>query len=128
MATPEQIQICKLAALAIMVDVQLTDTEIEFLDRLMDRYQLTEAERADVRGRNFDDDPAELAREIQSKTGRDELVQELTGAVRADGGFDDAEKLLVQRVLGALGLTENELTERLAQIAATSETSGSSSD
>lgn len=126
MATPEQIQICKLAALAIMVDVQLTDTEIEFLDRLMDRYGLTDAERTDVRSRNFDDDPAELAREIQSKTGREDLIQELTGAVRADGGFDDAERLLVQRVLAVLGLTENELTERLEQIAATSGTSSSS--
>jgi len=105
----DQIQICKVIAQAIMADAQITDEEHEFLTKLMDRYELDEAERKDVMNRNMDDDPAAMAREIGGLESKDELLGELLEAISADGKVAPQEKALLETVGKAIGMTSAEL-------------------
>lgn len=113
MDTAEKVQICKLVALAIMVDVQMTEEEITFLDKLMTQYELTDEQRRDVQNRNFDDDPEQLASEVVSAGGRDVLLTELARAVMADGALVAEEIRLLARVGAALGVTGDDVQAAL---------------
>jgi uncharacterized tellurite resistance protein B-like protein len=105
----DQIQICKVIAQAIMADAQITDEEHEFLTRLMDRYELDEAQRKDVMNRNMDDDPAAMVKEIGGLESKDELLGELLSAIAVDGEVAPQEKALLQTVGKAIGMTPEEL-------------------
>ncbi len=111
----DQIQICKVIAQAIMADAQITDEEHEFLTKLMDRYELDEAQRKDVMNRNMDDDPAAMASEIGGLESKDELLGELLSAIAADGKVAPQEKTLLQTVGRAIGMTPEELDLVLEQ-------------
>ena len=103
----DKLGICKLVAHAILVDGQLTDSERDLLDKLMDRYGLDEAQRKEVRNRNIDEDPLALAGEV-SAAGQDELLKEVANAICVDGEAVGAEKNLISCVARALGLGEDE--------------------
>ena len=109
METSDKIQICKVIAQAILADVQITDEERAFLDKLMDRYELDFEQRKDVLARNMDDDPVEIAKEISSMESKDELLKELIDAVRVDGEIAPAEIKLVERVGTAIDVSPEEV-------------------
>jgi uncharacterized tellurite resistance protein B-like protein len=109
METNEKIQICKVIAQAIMADVQITDEERAFLDKLMDRYELDEEQRKDVLNRNFDDNPADMARDITSLESQDAMLRELLTAIAVDGDVAPAEKSLVRKVGEAMGMSAEEV-------------------
>jgi len=106
----DKIQVCKVIAQAIMADAQITDTERAFLEKLMDGYDLSPAERKDVMKRNVDDDPARMAEEISGIESRDDLLGELLEVVAVDGEVAPAEAELVRKVGLALGMSDEEIS------------------
>lgn len=109
METSDKIRICKVVAQAILADFQLTDTEHEFLHKLMDRYGLDESQRKEVMARNVDDDSAALAAGIAGFDNKNELLVELAMAVAADGKLAPAERDLLAEVAAAVGVEKAEL-------------------
>ena len=116
MEMDDKVQICKLVALAIMIDSQITDTEFDFLDKLMDNYGLNEEQRHSVRQRNFDDDPQELAKSLTDAGSKHELIKELASAVILDGELSPIEKNLIAKVAVTVGVSNEELDKILASI------------
>ncbi len=109
MDTREKIQICKVVAQAILSDGQITDSEHEFLQKLMDKYALSADQRQEVLGRNIGDDVAAMVGEVQIFDSQNELLTELALAVVADGVIAAAEKDLLKRVAQAMDVTEADL-------------------
>jgi tellurite resistance protein len=109
METDEKIQVCKVVAQAILADGQLTDSERETLNRLMDRYGLDADQRKDVMARNIGDDPAALAEGISGFETKNELLVELALAVAADGELRPSERQLLSSVAAAVGVDQAEL-------------------
>ncbi len=105
----DRIQICKVIAQAVMADIHITDAEREFLDKLMDRYELDDAQRKDVLNRNFDDSVTEMASQIDSLDSQNELLTELLDAIAVDGEVAPSEKKLVRKVGLAMGMGEEEI-------------------
>jgi uncharacterized tellurite resistance protein B-like protein len=105
----DKIQISKVIAQAIMADVQITDSERSFLDKLMDRYELTSEQRKEVLDRNFGDNVAEMAKGIEALDSQNELLTELLEAVAVDGEVAPSEKKLVRRVGLAMDMDESEI-------------------
>ena len=106
----DKIEICKLVAGAIMADAQITDDEREFLTKLMDRYGLSESERAEVMKRNIGEDPAVGVNALGSDEARNELIVELALAVAVDGQVSSSETKMLQRVADTLDITAEEMT------------------
>jgi len=109
MKAREKVQICKLAAQVILSDGQVTDTEHDFLDRIMKRYGLSDQERREVTRRNIDDDPAEMAKEIKGFEARSELLQEIAEAVLIDGTLSPTERDALARIGTAIGSNAEEI-------------------
>ncbi|MBN2498720.1 MAG: TerB family tellurite resistance protein [Deltaproteobacteria bacterium] len=107
MDAKDKLAICKLVAHAILVDGQLTDAEHDLLDRLMERYGLDDAQRAEVRDRNITEDPLAMVKEV-SESGHEDLLQELAAAVCVDEEISGREKNLLRGVARTLGLDEEE--------------------
>jgi uncharacterized tellurite resistance protein B-like protein len=105
----DKIQICKVIAQAIMADIQITDAEREFIDKLMDRYELDEAQRKDVLNRNLDDNVTDMAKGIEALDSQNELLTELINAIEVDGEVAKSEKKLVLKVGLAMGMSEDEV-------------------
>ncbi len=105
----EKIQICKVVAQAILADARLTDSERDFLYKLMDRYQLNEAQRNEVVARNIEDDPEELVAALETEDARNQLLVELALAVASDGEIAKTEMELLQKVAGALNVSDADL-------------------
>lgn len=110
METKDKIQICKVVAAAIMSDAKLTDKEMEFLGKLMDRYELDKDQRREVMGRNADDDPEAMVQEITGMESKDELMGELLEAIAVDGEVSKSEKRLVTKVGRGLGMSDEEIS------------------
>jgi uncharacterized tellurite resistance protein B-like protein len=109
MEKKDKIQICKVVAQAVLADGLITDSEREFLDKLLDKYQLDDAERKDVLNRNFGDDPGEMARAVEAFNSKNEMLVELALAVAVDGEIARAEMSLLIKVATVLDITEAEL-------------------
>jgi tellurite resistance protein len=109
MELSDKIQICKVVARAVLADAMLTDTELAFLNRLMDKYELDEDQRKDVMARNIDDDVSEMAEQITEFDSKNELMTELAQAVAVDGEISSSEKQLLSDVAAALGIDQAEL-------------------
>jgi uncharacterized tellurite resistance protein B-like protein len=99
-------------AQAVLSDAQVTDAERQFLDKLMDGYELDPTQRKDVLKRNLGDDPAALLEGFADDEAKKELLRELARAVATDGVFAAAEEQLLARVGGTLGIAPDEI-ERL---------------
>ena len=113
MENDDKLQICKLVALLIMIDTKLKDSEVELLNKLMDRYGLSDAQKQEVLRRNIDEDPATLASPIKDIEAQRELIDELVSAAAIDGEVVLVERKLIHRVAAAIGLGEQDVEERL---------------
>jgi uncharacterized tellurite resistance protein B-like protein len=109
METKDKIQICKVVAQAILSDGQITDSEHEFIQKLMDKYALSPDDRKEVLARNIDDDAAGMAGEVTVFDSQNELLTELALTVVVDGEIAAAEKNLLKRVAKAMNVGEAEL-------------------
>jgi uncharacterized tellurite resistance protein B-like protein len=113
MENKDKLQVCKVVAQAILADIQITDEERALLDRLMDRYELDDAERKEVMNRNLDDDPGELAKEIEDADARNELLVELALTVAVDGEIAKTERAVLDKVAEALEVSEEDLEKMI---------------
>jgi uncharacterized tellurite resistance protein B-like protein len=109
MEQKDKIQICKVVAQAILADAQITDSERELLEKLMDRYELDDDQRKEVLNRNLDDDAAAMASEISAEEPKNELLVELAMAVAVDGEIAKSERELLDRVAEALSIAKPDL-------------------
>ena len=103
----DKLGICKVVAHAILVDGQLADSERELLDKLMDRYELSDAQKKEARNRNIDDDPVALAAQVSTES-HEELLREVANMICVDGEATGAEKNLLSSVARSLGMNEDE--------------------
>ena len=109
MESSEKIKICKAAAQAILADGHITDDEQNFIDALMDRYELADDERKEVMQRNIDDDPATLVEGITSFESKNELIVEIIMAVAADNELTKTEMELLNTVADAIGVEQSDM-------------------
>lgn len=105
----DRIQICKIVAQAILVDVQITDAERDLLYKLMDKYNLDDEQRKEVIARNIGDDPGQMAAEIVDSESKNELMVELALAVATDGEISSSERVLLEKVAAALKIEKDDL-------------------
>lgn len=109
MENREKIQICKVTAQAILADGTITDGERDFMNALMEKYELTAEQQADVMNRNIDDDPAKMVEGITGFSSKNELIVELVMAVAADEKLTKTEQELLNTVAGAIGIDKTDM-------------------
>ncbi len=109
MEIKDKIQICKVVAQAILADAQITDSERELLNTLMNQFELDDAQKEEVLARNIEDNPAEMAKEISSLESQNQLLVELALAVAVDGEISSSERALLNKVAEALEVTQEDL-------------------
>ncbi|MFA5718314.1 MAG: hypothetical protein GX146_04380 [Myxococcales bacterium] len=105
----DRVKICSAVAQAILSDGQVTDDERAFIDNLMARWELTDAERKEVLRRNLDDDVEALVAGIEGFASRNALMVELVMAVAADGELSATERDLLMQVAQALGVEADDM-------------------
>ncbi len=94
---------CHLLAKLLASDMIMTDEERAFLDRTMDRLDLTEEERDRVL--HFEDaEGAEATMRALPEADRQAVLDDLVGAALADGQLTPAETALVKKIAESLGL------------------------
>jgi uncharacterized tellurite resistance protein B-like protein len=94
---------CRVVGQLIVADAQVTDAEHDFLEALMTRFGLSEADKQDVVDRistahTVEHDLAGLAEHA-----KDELLAELVAAATVDGVLAGSEATMIQSVREALG-------------------------
>ena len=104
-----KMEICKIVAQAILSDTRITDSEREFLTKLMDRYELNTAQREEILARNIGDDITDLLENLSDDDARNELLVELALAVAADGEISSSERTLLGRVAEVLSISDDDL-------------------
>lgn len=105
----EKVQICKIVALAILSDAQITDTEYDFLQSLMSRWGLSEDLKKQVLARDIGEDPRHLLKKLPSSESVDELLGELVQAVAVDGEISGSERQLLSQVGEVLEMDPGQL-------------------
>ena len=94
---------CLLVSKVLVADGMMSDDEKQFLQNMMQKLALTEAEqRSVIELENWDD--AEPIVNKLSQEERQEIVEMLVDAASADGRLSAHELATVQRVSKALGL------------------------
>ena len=109
MEMEEKIEICKIVTLAILSDAKITDAEHEFLQNLMSRWGLNDADRAEVLRCNMGDDPRDLLWTLTAGEGVDELLSELVQVVAVDGEIAVQERDLLNQVGDALDVDREQM-------------------
>ncbi len=109
MELTNKIEICKIVARAILADTRITDSECEFLNKLMNRYNIGEDDRQTILSCNVDDDLTSLIMNLTDDDARNELLVELALAVAVDGEISSSERVLLSRVAKTLNISEEDL-------------------
>ncbi len=104
-----KIEICKIVAQAVLSDARITDSERDFLTKLMDRYELTDTARKEILARNIGEDVTELLESVADDEARNELLVELALAVAVDGEISSSERALLGRVAEVLKVSDEDL-------------------
>jgi uncharacterized tellurite resistance protein B-like protein len=105
----DKVEICKLVAQAILADGKITDTERDFLAKLMNRYGLSDLQQKEVVSINIGQDPSDGVKMLASNEARNELLVELALAVAVDGEISASERRLLNRVAETLDVSEADL-------------------
>ena len=104
-----KVEICKIVAQAVLSDARITDSERDFLGKLMDRYELSPAVRNEILSRNIGEDLTELLESFEDEDARNELLVELALAVAVDGEISASERSLLGRVAEVLKVSDDDL-------------------
>ena len=104
-----KVEICKIVAQAVLSDARITDSESEFLGKLMDRYEITAEVRKEILAQNIGDDLTELLGGLGDEEAKNELLVELALAVAVDGEISSSERKLMNRVAEALDISSEDL-------------------
>ncbi len=105
----EKLQICSVVTQAILSDGKITDDESNFMNSLMDKYELTADEKKEVLSRNINEDPAKLVEGITSFDSKNQLIVELVMAVAADNELSKTEHQLLTTVSDAIGVSRKDM-------------------
>ncbi len=93
---------CEIVAVLIISDAQVTDSERRFLDRLMNRYELTEQDRQAIfNSVNIGESVESRLRQLSAER-RPELLAELEAAAAADGEIGRTEQQIIDEVRAAM--------------------------
>ncbi len=109
MDVTNKIEICKIVASAILADAQITDEEREFINKLMDSYELGPADREQILARNIGEDLETGVQKLRADGSHNELLVELALAVAVDGEISSSERKLLNRVADLLEVTQDDL-------------------
>ena len=109
MKIEDKVQICKIVAQAIIADARITDSEHDFITKLMDRYEIAADKRQEILSQNIGADPAEAIGLLKSDDSKNELLVELALAVAVDGEISSSERKLLGRVASVLGISDADL-------------------
>ena len=104
-----KVEICKIVTQAILSDARITDSEHEFLTKLMDRYEIDETTRKEILSQNIGDDLAELLKGLAEDEARNALLVELALAVAVDGEISSSERAILGRVAEVLRVSDDDL-------------------
>ena len=94
---------CLVVAKVLVADGMMTDDERTFLDAMVRRLGLSEAERQQVVELEGFEDAERLIHELPQAE-RQQIVEELVNAASADGRLSPHELAAIKRVTAALGL------------------------
>jgi hypothetical protein len=111
MEKKEKQQICSIVCQAILIDSTLTDQEENYLIQLMDRFELNDEERKQVRKRNIDDDVVEMAKSIESDDAKKILVEEVYKVIAVDGHRSNVENRLLQNLAVSFDYSKSDVEE-----------------
>jgi tellurite resistance protein len=109
MKIDDKVQICKIVVQAIIADATITDSEHDFLSKLMDRYEIAADQRKEILSQNIGADPAEAIALLKSDESRNDLMVELALAVAVDGEISSSERKLLGRIAQVLGISAPDL-------------------
>jgi uncharacterized tellurite resistance protein B-like protein len=109
MDTTDKTEICKVVASAILADAQITDTEYDFLNKLMDGYGIQGDDRKAILARNIGEDLEASITKIKTDGSENELLVQLALAVAADGDISSSERQLLGRIADLLDVTDADL-------------------
>lgn len=113
MELEDKLAVCRVVAQAILSDGAVTDEEMAVLDKLMDRYELSDEQRKEVRNRNLGDDPGNLVRQV-SEGARADLIAEMAKAIAVDGEVAKVERRLIGQVAAVMGVTSEQVDAAIA--------------
>ena len=108
MEKKDEYKLVKIVSHAFRADGKVTNSEEEFLEWLMERYELGESERAEIAATS-DEEFDQLIGEIAESNARSKLITTLALAIAADYEIDPRERALIDRVALALGADPDEL-------------------
>lgn len=94
---------CRVVGQLIVADAQVTDAEHDFLEALMNRFELTEADKQAIVDGISTADSAEEAIGSLDDAAKDQLIEELVAAATVDGVLAGPEAKMIQSVRDALG-------------------------
>ena len=93
---------CEIVAQLIIADAQVTDSEREFLYRLMDRFGFSDDDRQAVFDAINIGEPIDDRLHQLDADGRRELLSELEAAAAVDGEIGAGERQIIEEVRRAL--------------------------
>ena len=94
---------CLVVAKVLVADGMMTDDERTFLDAMVRRLGLSDAERQQVVELEGFEDAERLIHQLPQAE-RQQIVEELVNAASADGRLSPHELAAIKRVTAALGL------------------------
>jgi uncharacterized tellurite resistance protein B-like protein len=94
---------CRVVGQVIVADAQVTDAEHDFLEALMDRFGLNEADKESIVDGISTADTADAAIAALDDAAKDQLIAELVAAATVDGVLAGPEAKMIQSVRDALG-------------------------
>jgi len=110
---------CRLIASIIVADDEVTEEELEFLERAMKRLGLTEQDKAKAMVL-FDESEAQNALSALDRDARLGFLKEMADAAWVDNNLDDYEVERIQELATAMSLSQDDIDAALTKAQADS--------
>lgn len=110
---------CRLIASIIVADDEVTEEELAFLEKAMQRLGLTEQDKAKAMVL-FDESEAKAALSALGRDDRLAFLKEMADAAWVDNNLDEYEVERIQELASAMNLSQEDIDAALAQAQADS--------
>ena len=110
---------CRLIASIIVADDEVTEEELAFLEKAMQRLGLTEQDKAKAMVL-FDESEAKAALSALGRDDRLAFLKEMADAAWVDNNIDEYEVERIQELASAMNLSQEDIDAALAQAQADS--------
>jgi uncharacterized tellurite resistance protein B-like protein len=114
MTKEESIQICRLIAGLVVTDDDLDDREDAFIDRMLASFSIPASEREHIFP-IVDAKEAAAALSVMTPDAQNRTVELLLQAAAVDGKIAPEERVYLNAVADALGITHEEIDKRLRE-------------